>query len=159
MKHSEEWTPEHLRDEESRHISDAKLIHKGAEFVLDENVRQPRLEVTKKQIEKTKSDTPDSREEALRNFIEFIEIGHSYPIEEAIDILAKFHHTSAEAVRRAFTGLGLEEFQEGTVVFRESINGGHPCLGMTIHDKEGRLASNWDHLLDRYTGQPQNHTG
>jgi len=158
MKHSEKWTPEHLRDEESRRISDAKLIHKGAEFVLDENATQPRLEVTKKLIENVK-DTPNSREEALRNFIEFIKIGHSYPIEEAIDIMATFHRTTKERILRAFTGLGLPEYQGGTVVFRESINGGHPCLGMTIRDKDGHLASNWDHLLDRYTGQPQNHTG
>jgi len=51
MNSFEKFTPEQLKNTESRVLSDAKLIMGGAKYVQGENEKEPRMEVSEDQLE------------------------------------------------------------------------------------------------------------
>ena len=72
---------------------------------------------------------------------------------EAIGKLGEFHNATDDSVLDAF--MNLRNSKDGTVEFRESVNNGTPCIVMEGKDSEGKFA--WNHLIDKYTGQPMVH--
>lgn len=96
----------------------------------------------------------ENRFEKPINFRDYIALGQKMSPQEAIKKLAAYHKTSPESVLAAF--MNLRGFEEGTVEFRESVNGGRSCIVMEGLDKEGKYS--WNHLIDDITGQPQTRT-
>ena len=92
--------------------------------------------------------TPD---ENPPSFEQSIELNTPMSPQVAIEKLATFHNASPAKVLEAF--MNLRGFENGTVEFRESVNNGHPCIVMEGKTPDGEFA--WDHLIDKYTGQPQ----
>lgn len=91
--------------------------------------------------------------EKQKNFADFIPLNQPMSPEEAINKLATFHNTKAENIIVAF--MNLKNFNEGIVEFRDSVNNGSPCIIMEGRDKNNKHS--WDHLIDKSSGQPQEH--
>ena len=92
--------------------------------------------------------------ENQKNFRDYITIGQKMSPQEAIERLSAFHKANPESVLAAF--MNLRGFEEGTVEFRESVNGGRSCIVMEGLDNDGKFS--WNHLIDEITGQPQTRT-
>ncbi|MFA5954908.1 MAG: hypothetical protein WC817_05270 [Patescibacteria group bacterium] len=92
--------------------------------------------------------------ETSRNFIDAITLDRELSAEDAIGQIASFHGTSAENIRASF--FHLSNFEKGTITFERSVNGGHPCVGMTGKGEDGKT---WYELIDKYTGQPMPFVG
>ncbi|MEK7172160.1 MAG: hypothetical protein AAB739_04585 [Patescibacteria group bacterium] len=89
-------------------------------------------------------------------FEESIELNKSMTPQEATKKLATFHGTSPKNVLAAFMNL-RNAAPNHTVEFIKSINSGYPCIAMEGKTPDGNFA--WDHLIDKYTGQPQMRCG
>jgi len=92
--------------------------------------------------------------ENLTNFHESIILEQPMAPDEAIEKLCAFHNASPASVLKAF--FNLRGFNEGSVVFSESVNNGSRCIVMEGKDKDGKFA--WNELIDMYTGQPLTRT-
>ena len=88
------------------------------------------------------------------SFKDVIPLNQPMSAEAAIELLANFHNASQESAIRTF--LNLKRDFEGTVNFKESVNGGLPCIVMEGLGTDGKWS--WNHLIDPYTGQPQTRT-
>lgn len=88
-------------------------------------------------------------------FKESIDLNQPMTPQQAVEQLATFHNAPSESILKAF--MNLRGFEDGTVEFKESVNNGNPCIAMTGKTPDGKYS--WNHLIDKYTGQPQMRCG
>ena len=89
-------------------------------------------------------------------FQEAVELNQPMTPQEATEKLATFHNVPSQNVLAAF--INLRGFQEGTVVFKEGIANGQPCIVMEGFRPNEKYRA-WDHLINKQTGQPISRTG
>lgn len=97
---------------------------------------------------------PEKFKETPQNFYEFISLNRPMSSQEAIEKLCSFLKTTPEIILEEF--MNLRNFDEGAVIFRESVNSGYPCIVMEGLDQNGQHV--WDHLIDKYFGKPMSRT-
>ena len=112
-------------------------------------------EIPQKSSEGDKTPSEATEPSEAKKFHECIELDAALSSEEAIDVLCRFHGATSEAIKNAFSHLGT--FTEGTIIFTDSVNHGYPCIAMKGLDTDGKRL--WSHLIDKYTGQPQQRSG
>lgn len=68
------WTPENLRKQTQRAKSDGQLINEGAEYVLDDDAHEPRLDVNQKGKGKARVEMEENLKSGrINRYLEFME--------------------------------------------------------------------------------------
>ncbi len=122
---------------------------------VEENDNSKIGEVIQKQRGKFHSDLKfgfeNPTQEKPSSFKDAVELNTKMPLTEGIQLLADYHEASPDAVRAAF--LNLRNAEEGsTVLFKETVMSGYPCIYVDIFDKNGEFTRN--EAIDIHTGQP-----
>jgi hypothetical protein len=85
-------------------------------------------------------------------FKDIVPIDKPMSVEEAIDLLANYHHANKESIIRVFFALHKSSLEEiSQVAFRNSISGGQECINIQVYDKEGK-ANPGGQLINPITG-------
>jgi len=90
-----------------------------------------------------------------RLFKDVVVLNTKMPLSDGIQLLADYHVTSPDAVRAAFFNLRNAD-EDSTVLFKETVMSGYPCIYIDIFDNNGKLTKNEAVNID--TGHPQMRT-